>query len=83
MEVSTQTPGQVFGNPQVTIGDIDDARHAVVKGNVYGGGNAAKVTGNTFILLRNRAKVYGNIYGGGNMGPVDGNTNVIVNGKKL
>ena len=80
---STQTPGQVFGNPQVTIGDIDDARHAVVKGNVYGGGNAAKVTGNTFILLRNRAKVYGNIYGGGNMGPVDGNTNVIVNGKKL
>lgn len=80
---STQEPGQVTGNPQVTIGDNDDACHAIVRGNVYGGGNAAKVTGDTFIHLKNRAKVFGNIYGGGNMGPVDGNTNVIVNGKRL
>ena len=80
---STQIPGQVVGNPQVTIGDADDACHAIVRGNVYGGGNAAKVTGDTFIHLKNRAKVFGNIYGGGNMGPVDGNTNVIVNGKRL
>lgn len=53
---------------------------AIVAGDVYGGGDAAKVEGNTAIFLRNRAKVFGNVYGGGNMGEVTGNTKVIVNG---
>jgi len=53
---------------------------AIVAGDVYGGGDAATVVGNTKIMLRNRAKVFGNVYGGGNMGEVTGNTKVIVNG---
>ena len=53
---------------------------AIVAGSVFGGGDAAKVVGNTAIFLRNRAKVFGNVYGGGNMGEVTGNTKVIVNG---
>ena len=53
---------------------------AIVAGSVFGGGDAAKVEGNTEIQLRNRAKVFGNVYGGGNMGEVSGNTKVIVNG---
>jgi len=74
-----QNPGKVGGST-VTIGDDNTAHRAVVLRNVYGGGNAAKVTGNTSILLKQRAKVFGNVYGGGNMGKVEGNTDVIVNG---
>ena len=54
---------------------------AKVRGDIYGGGDAAEIDGNTEILLKDRATVRGNIYGGGNMGEVTGNTNVIVNGK--
>lgn len=53
---------------------------AIIAGSVFGGGDAAKVVGNTKIMLRKRAKVFGNVYGGGNMGVVTGNTKVIVNG---
>ena len=63
----------------------------VISGSVFGGGDMAKVEGNTEIRLQNRSKVYGNVYGGGNMGEVidntatttvvEGNTKVIVNGK--
>ena len=56
------------------------APRAIISGSVFGGGDAAKVEGNTAIFLRNRAKVLGNVYGGGNMGEVTGNTKVIVNG---
>ena len=56
------------------------APRAIVSGSVYGGSDAAKVTGNTAIFLRKRAKVFGNVYGGGNMGEVTGDTKVIVNG---
>ena len=57
------------------------APRAIVAGSVFGGGDAAKVVGNTAIFLRNRAKVFGNVYGGGNMGEVTGDTKVIVNGE--
>ena len=54
---------------------------AKVGGDIYGGGDAAEIDGNTEILLKDRATVRGNIYGGGNMGEVTGNTKVNVNGK--
>ena len=66
----------VEGNPQVTIGVKD----ATVMGNVYGGGNAAKVDGSTFVMVKNKAKLMKNIYGGGNAAKVTGDTKVIVNG---
>lgn len=59
---------------------LQNKPRAIVAGDVYGGGDAATVVGNTKIMLRNRAKVVGNVYGGGNLGEVTGNTKVIVNG---
>ena len=53
----------------------------IIAGSVFGGGDAAKVTGDTEIRIQNRSKVFGNVYGGGNMGEVTGDTRVIVNGE--
>ena len=54
-----------------------------VAGNVYGGGEAAPVTGSTAVTLQQVASgvtasttVSGNVYGGGNLGKVKGNTKV-------
>jgi hypothetical protein len=90
------TTTNVNANPKVNIGyDITDPNmssfnttdypqlatpRAIVAGSVFGGGDAAQVSGNTAIYLRKRAKVFGNVYGGGNMGVVTGDTKVIVNG---
>ena len=60
---------------------VPSAPRAIISGDVFGGGDAATVEGNTIIFLRDRSKVFGNIYGGGNMGEVEGNTKVIVNGE--
>lgn len=101
---NANTPTAVKSSPLVNIGydpssmggyvpagySVPTASRAIVAGDVYGGGDAATVNGNTVIFLRNRAKVFGNVYGGGNMGAVEdnpdttevveGNTKVIVNG---
>ncbi len=58
------------------------SRKTTIHGSVFGGGDAAKVEGNTEIHINKHAKVIGNVYGGGNMGEVDGNTKVIINGKR-
>ena len=78
---NTQMKGSVTGTPKVTIGDDYDPHRAVVNQSVYGGGNAAKIIGNPWVVLKSLSKVYGNVYGGGNMGVVEGSTKVIVNGK--
>ena len=44
--------------------------------NVYGGGNAAQVSGNTKVLIINKTIVDGNVYGGGNAAGVTGSTDV-------
>ena len=53
--------------------------------NVFGGGNAAKVMGNTYVNIGTDAcegvDIRGNVYGGGNNAQVTGNTNVVI-GKK-
>lgn len=85
----TEDKGSVTGNPKVYINkDKDESGDSypstyrgVVMGNVYGGGNAAKVDGSPTIELCRRAKVFGNVYGGGNEGEVTGDTKVIVNGE--
>ena len=80
-EDNTQMRGSVIGTPKVTIGDDYDPHRAVVNESVYGGGNAAKIIGSPWVVLKSLSKVMGNVYGGGNMGVVDGDTKVIVNGK--
>jgi len=67
----------VTGNPTVTIGDITsghEAYVAVVTGDVYGGGDAAGVTGNPVVLLQKSNTLVGNGYGGGNAAAVTGST---------
>ena len=65
-----------------------------VIGNVYGGGNAAKVNGNTNVTIGTQSEVVlvstgetksvigadirGNVYGGGNAADVSGKTNVVI-----
>lgn len=88
---------KVVANPLVNIGYESDmtglpatsaynpnsySRKTSIQGSVFGGGDAAKVVGNTEIRLNKGTKVIGNVYGGGNMGEVAGDTKVIVNGKR-
>ena len=63
--------GVVNGNTNVTIENSE-----IIK-NVYAGGNAAKVLGETNIIITNsKAK---DIFGGGYSGNIDKNTNITVN----
>lgn len=53
-------------------------------GNVFGGGNAAAVIGNTQVNIGTEASksadIRGNVYGGGNQADVTGQTNVVIGG---
>ena len=58
-----------------------------VAGNVFGGGEAAPVSGSTTVTLSQvtsgvtaSTTVSGDVYGGGNLANVSGNTDVVVNG---
>ena len=80
---NTQVPGST-GAPTVTIGDItsgNEGYQAIVAGDVYGGGNAAKVTGSTAptVLVQKCNTSVNNVYGGGNAADVPA-TNVTING---
>ena len=72
----------VTGNPVVTVGDATLGYNALVLGNVFGGGNAAQVTGSTDVNVIHNAVVgsssgtEGNIFGGGNAAVVTGDTKV-------
>jgi len=89
----------VTSNPVVTIGDVtnessaaivaDDANdkdindEAFVGGNVYGGGDAAPVVGNTTVTYNDNSTTtsVANIFGGGNNASVSGNTTVTLKGR--
>ena len=69
----------VTGNPIVTIGDnTSNTTYAIVSGNVYGGGDAAAVTGNTSVTYNDShaSSTVANLFGGGNAAGVSGNTSV-------
>ena len=79
----TQVPGST-GAPTVTIGDLaqgHESYQAIVLGDVYGGGNAAKVTGITAptVLVQKCNTEVGSVYGGGNAADVPA-TNITING---
>ena len=81
---TTQIPGQVGGS-DVTIGDATAGYSAVVTGNVYGGGNAAKVSGNAKVTYNdtNASSQVGNLFGGGNSAGVTGKTEVFLTHGKV
>lgn len=66
--------GTVTGNSTLKIGG-----YSIIRGNIFGGGEASKVISNTEVQVLGHTKVYGNVYGGGNMGIVGGNAKVIIN----
>ncbi|MBQ0103868.1 MAG: hypothetical protein KBS99_06840 [Prevotellaceae bacterium] len=94
----------MYGDPHVYFDLINGTHSASVTnrwnnklgtiGDVYGGGNAAKVVGDTYVNIGTKTTVLradettnapvlgvnisGNIYGGGNAADVTGKTNVTV-----
>ncbi len=68
----------VTGSPKVTIGAKREsvAYPCRVGGDVFGGGNAAAINGNTYVEVTNRAVVNRNVFGGGNAAAVSTNTEV-------
>lgn len=71
----------VTSNPKVIAGDATTpANTATVTGDVFGGGDAAPVVGNTDVTVTHTTHVGGNVYGGGNQAPVSANTTVTLSG---
>lgn len=73
----------VTGSPKVTIGAKREsvAYPCRVGGDVFGGGNAAAINGNTDVEVTNRAVVNRNVFGGGNAAAVSTNTEVKLTGR--
>lgn len=78
------TTAIVKGNPQVTMTggtvgytEMVDGKQVVSGGDIFGGGNAAAVEGNTSVVITN-GEVKHNVYGGGNQAKVTGKTNVVI-----
>ena len=69
----------VYGNPQVTIGDAEGGHTAIVTHDVYGGGDAANVSGTPVVLVKNCNTRVDYVYGGGNAAAVSA-TNVTITG---
>ena len=71
--------GFIMTNPLVVIGDSDNSHpehKARVGRDVFGGGSAADMEGNTKVVLQGKATVGNNVFGGAKSGNVEGNTDV-------
>ena len=66
----------VTGNPIVTIGENVGSKRVDIAGDVYGGGDAAAVTGNTKILYQVANNTASKLFGGGNAAGVSGNATI-------
>lgn len=75
----------VTGNPVVTIGDATATHFAIVTGDVYGGGDAAAVTGNTTVTYNDNhaSSTVARLFGGGNAAGVSGRSAVTLTSGKV
>ena len=73
----------VTANPIVTIGDDNNAHYVNIRNNVYGGGDAAAVIGNTSVTLKNTHSTVANLFGGGNAAGVSGTASVTLTSGKV
>lgn len=71
----------VTGTPVVTVGVSDAGKTARVWGHVFGGGNAAAITGSTNVNILYDSYVKGHVFGGGNAAAVSTDTFVLVRDK--
>ncbi len=86
--IVTGNPVVTIGKPTTVIPDRNDVQTtttptpspntywSTVGNDVFGGGNAAQVTGNTKVIVINKSIINNNVYGGGNAATVTGNTDV-------
>lgn len=63
-------------NGTTKVGYDEDSNPVDGGGNVYGGGDASDVNGNTIVTLKGKTIVNGNVFGGGNKGVVSGSATV-------
>lgn len=61
-------------NGDTTVGYMNG--NTLIGGNVFGGGDASAVSGNTRVTLEGNTQVLGNVFGGGNSGEVSGSATV-------
>lgn len=75
----------VASNPVVTIGDGNSSHCAIVTKNVYGGGDAAAVTGNATVIYNdnNASSTVTKLFGGGNAADVSRTTSVTFTSGKV
>ena len=77
---STKYDHVLIGNPN-KFSNAPDHPVTPITGDVFGGGNAAPVEGNTTVIIKGaNTKVLNNTYGGGNQAPVSGDTKVQIGG---
>lgn len=69
--ISLEGLGVVNGTTTVTIDGTSQ-----IDGNVFGGGDASKVTGNSTVNLQGDTQVNGDVFGGGNEAEVGGSATV-------
>lgn len=70
--------GLLTGNPKVIIGDTAAGQKFYVGRDVFGGGSAGKVIGDTDVILQGKTTIGGNVFGGGKQADVEGSTNVTI-----
>ena len=72
--------GKVESNPKVIIGDdtANTTKKAKVGRDVFGGGSAGNVVGNTTVILQGNTTIDGNVFGGCKLSDVTGSTEVIL-----
>ncbi len=67
----------VTANPKVIAGDgTTPTNNANVQGDIFGGGDAAAVTGSTNVIVTHNTPVGGNVFGGGNAAAIQKNEGV-------
>ena len=78
-EIELVNLGEIAGNTSITING-----NSLIRGGVYGGGNASKVSGQTNVIIEtaDNSDIL-NVYGGANQADVDGATTVNIKSGKI
>ena len=70
--------GFIDSNPKVIVGSTLANKKFRIGRDLFGGGSAGNVKGNTEVILQGKTTIEGNVFGGGKRADVDGSTNVTI-----